>query len=191
MYITKTKTRVINGIDHFTYRTVESRRDAKCEVKQHSLLNFGAHYNLIPEVDHSILAKRVDNIITVHLSLLPLNKELETEVQRIANLIIIKHAKPLAADNKKIDVRYEHVDIASIENTDVKTIGVEYIAYVAAKKISLPEILLNCGFSEKEVDGALASIIGRLISPGSEGSMANYLRNNSALPRLVRNKIKR
>ena len=111
--------------------------------------------------------------------------------QRIANLIIRKHAKPLAADNKKIYVRYDNVDIASIENTDVKTIGVEYLAYEAAKKISLPEILLKCGFSEKEVDGALASVIGRLISPGSEGSMANKLRNNSALPKLVRNKIKR
>ena len=70
--------------------------------------------------------------------------------QRIANLIIRKHAKPLAADNKKKYVRYEHVDIVSIENTDVKTIGVEYLAYEAAKKISLPEILLKCGFSRKK-----------------------------------------
>ena len=186
MYIRKTETRVINGIDHFTNRMVESRRDVKCKVKQHTLLNLGAHYDLIPEVDNSILAQRVDNIITGQLSLLPHSKELETEAQRIANMIIKKHA-----DNKKIYVRYEHVDIASIENTDVKTIGVEYLAYEAAIKISLPEILLKCGFSEKEVDGALASVISRLISPGSEGSMANYLRNNSALPKLVRNKIKR
>jgi len=164
---------------------VESRRDAKGKVKQHTLLNLGAHYDLVPEVDHSILSQRVDNIITGQLSLLPLSEELETEAQRIANLIIKKHAKPLAADNKKIDVRYEHVDIASIENTDVKTIGVEYLAYEAAKKISLPEILLKCGFSEKEVDGALASIIGRLIAPGSEVSTANYLRNNSALDEIL------
>ena len=185
MYIRKTKTRVINGIDHFTYRMVESRRDVKGKVKQHTLLNLGAHYDLVSEVDHSILSQRVDNIITCQLSLLPLSEELETEAQRIANLIIKKHAKPLAADNKKIDVRYEHVDIASIENTDVKTIGVEYLTYEAAKKISLPEILLKCGFSEKEVDGALASIIGRLIAPGSEVSTANYLRNNSALDEIL------
>ena len=43
-----------------------------------------------------------------------------------------------------------------MENTDVKTIGVEYLAYEAAKKIPLPDIL--------------ASIIGRLIAPGSEVS---------------------
>ena len=185
MYIRKTKTRVINGVDHFTYRMVESRRDANGKVKQHTLLNLGAHYDLIPEADHSILSQRVVNIITGQLSLLPLSEKLETEAQRIANLIIKKHAKPLSTDGKKIDARYEHVDITSIENTDVKTIGVEYLAYEAAKKISLPEILLKCGFSEKEVDGALASIIGRLIAPGSEVSTVNYLRNNSALDEIL------
>ena len=50
------------------------------------------------------------------------SEKLETEAQRIANLIIKKHAKPLSTDGKKIDARYEHVDITSIENTDVKTI---------------------------------------------------------------------
>ena len=67
---------------------VESCRDAKCMVRQHTLLNLGAHYDLIPEVDHSILVRGVDNIITGQLSLLPLGEELETEAQRIANLII-------------------------------------------------------------------------------------------------------
>jgi hypothetical protein len=87
MYIRKTKTRVINDVDHFTYRVVESRRDANDKVKQHTLLNLGAHYDLVPETDHSILAQRVDNIITGQLSLLPLSEALETEAQRIANLI--------------------------------------------------------------------------------------------------------
>ena len=122
MYIRKTKTRVINGVDHFSYRVVESRRDENDKVKQHTLLNLGAHYNLVAEEDHSILAQRVDNIITGQLSLLPLSETLETEAQRIATLIIKKHATPLVGDNKK-DARYEHVDVTSIENTDVKTLG--------------------------------------------------------------------
>ena len=69
MYIRKTKTRVINDVDHFTYRVVESRRDANDKVKQHTLLNLGAHYDLVPETDHSILAQRVDNIITGHTAI--------------------------------------------------------------------------------------------------------------------------
>ena len=158
MYIRKTKTRVINGVDHYTYRIVESRRDEHDKVKQHTLLNLGAHYDLVPEEDHSILAQRVDNIIMGQLSLLPLLREtLETEAQRIANLIIKKHATHLVGHNNKKDARYEHVDITSIENIDVKTIGVEHLAYETAKKISLPKILLNSGFSPKEVNN-LSSI---------------------------------
>ncbi len=83
MYIRKTKTRVINDVDHFTYRVVESRRDENDKVKQHTLLNLGAHYDLVPETDHSILAQRVDNIITGQLSLLPLSEALLRTTQKI------------------------------------------------------------------------------------------------------------
>ena len=178
MYIRKTKTRVINGIDHFTYRMVESSRDVSGKVKQYTLLNLGAHYDLIPESDFPIVAQRVNNIITGQLSLLPLTDALETEAQRVATLIIKKHAQPLPTNDNKINPVYEHVDLTSIENSDVKTVGIEHLTYETAKKISLPQILSECGLSTKEVNSALASIIGRLIAPGSDVSTVNYLRNN-------------
>ncbi len=185
MYIRKTKTRVINGIDHFTYRMVESSRDANGKVKQHTLLNLGAHYDLIPETDYAIVAQRVNNIITGQLSLLPLIDELETEAQRVAALIIKKHAQPLPDNDSKTRPIYEHVNLTTIENSDVKTVGIEHLTYETAKKISLPQILSECGLSAKEVNSALASIIGRLIAPGSEVSTVNYLRNNSALDEIL------
>lgn len=49
----------------------------------------------------------------------------------------------------------------------------------------MPGILRKSGFSQKEVNAALASIIGRLIAPGSEVSTANYLRNNGALDEIL------
>ena len=128
MYIRKTKTRVFSVVDHYTYRIVESRRDENYKVKQHMLLNLGAHYDLVPEEDLSILAQRLDNIITGQLSLLPLSKTLGTGAQRIANFIIKKHAIPLVVDNNKQSYGYEHVYVSSIENTDVKTIRIEHLA---------------------------------------------------------------
>ena len=89
MYIRKTKTRVINGVDLVGYRIIKNSREENDKVKQHTLLNLGAYYDIIPQSDHSILAQRVDNIITGHLSLLPLSEALETEAQRIANLISV------------------------------------------------------------------------------------------------------
>ena len=38
---------------------------------------------------------------------------------------------------------------------------------------------------QKEINAFLASIIGRLITPGSEVSTVNYLRNNSALDEIL------
>ena len=185
MYIRKTKTRVINEVEHFTYRMVESSRDPNGKVKQRTLLNLGAHYDVIPVSDHPLISQRVENIITGQLSLLPLTDELESEAQRVANLIIRKHAQPLNINENKANAIYEHVDIATIENCNVKSVGIEHLAYETAKKISLPQILSESGLSKKEVDGALASIIGRLIAPGSEVSTANYLRNNSALDEIL------
>ena len=120
MYIRKTKTRSINNTNHFTYRLVESRRDPAGKVKQHTLLNLGAHYSIIEESDLPLLSQRIENIISGQQSLLPLTDNLETEAQRIANLVIKKHAKPLIYDDKNDQVQYREVDIGTIENSDNK-----------------------------------------------------------------------
>lgn len=185
MYIRKTKTRSINNTNHFTYRLVESRRDPAGKVKQHTLLNLGAHYSIIEESDLPLLSQRIENIISGQQSLLPLTDNLETEAQRIANLVIKKHAKPLIYDDKNDQVQYREVDIGTIENSDIKTVGSKHLAYETAKKINLIGILSECGLSEKEINSAMATIIGRLIAPGSEVSTVNYLRNNSALDEIL------
>jgi transposase len=185
MYIRKSKTRSINNTDHFSYRLVESRRDSHGKVKQHTMLNLGAHYNVVEEKYHLLLSQRVENIIVGQQSLLPLNDDLETEAQRIANLVIKKYAKPLIYDNQECQMQYTEVDVSTIENSDIRTVGSEYLAYEVAKKLNLTEILSECGLSEKEINSAMATIIGRLIFPGSEVSTVKYLRNNSALDEIL------
>ncbi len=185
MYIRKTKTRSINNTNHFTYRLVESRRDPAGKVKQRTLLNLGAHYGIVEESDLPLLSQRIENIITGQQSLLPLTDNLETEAQRIASLVIKKHAKPLIYEDKKDQAQYREVDIGTIENSDIKTVGSEHLAYETAKKINLIGILSECGLTAKEINSSMATIIGRLIAPGSEVSTVNYLRNNSALDEIL------
>ena len=186
MYIRKTKTRAVNKNDYYSYRLVESTRDAKGRVKQHTLLNLGSSYSKVfDESDHPLLSQRVENIIIGQQSLLPLKEELEAEAQRIANLVIKKHAHPLVQGRVEGLVQYTEVDVSSIENSDVKTVGAEHLAYETAKKINLPDILSKCGLSARDVNSAMASIIGRLIYPGSEVSTVRYLQNNSALDEIL------
>ena len=71
MYCRKTKTRVINSVDHFTYSIVESRRNENHKVKQHILLNLGAHYDITPEKsDHSYLLK--EYLVLYNASTIPI-----------------------------------------------------------------------------------------------------------------------
>jgi transposase len=185
MYIRKTKTRVAKGVPYYSYRMVESGRDEQGKVKQRTLLNLGAQYKAIPESDHILLSERAENIISGQQNLLLLNEKLETEAQRIAHLIIKKHSQPIAPTSKRSEGKYDLVDLSTLENSDVRTIGVEHLSYETAKRLNLPQILEECGLSEKETKDALATIIGRLIFPGSELYTANCLRHKSALDEVL------
>lgn len=185
MYIRKTKTRVVKGVAYYSYRMVESGRDEHNKVKQRTLLNLGSQYKTIPEPDHILLSERVENIISGQQSLLPLSDKLETEAQRIANLIIKKHSQPIAPSTKESAPKYDLVNLSTIENSDVRTIGAEHLAYETSKKLNLYQILAECGLSEKETKDSLATIISRLIFPGSELYTANCLRSKSALDEVL------
>lgn len=185
MYIRRTKTRVVKNITYYSYRMVESVRDGNGKVKQRTLLNLGAQYKTIAESDYVLLSERVENIISGQQNLLPLTDKLETEAQRIAHLIIKKHSQPIAARPNQSESKYDLVDLSTIENSDVRTVGAEHLAYETAKKLSLPHILGGCGLSEKETKDALGTIIGRLIFPGSELYTANCLRDKSALDEVL------
>ncbi len=185
MYIRKVKTRVVKNVSYYSYRMVDSIRDNRGKVKQRTLLNLGAQYSKIPESDHIFLSERVEDIIRGQGILLPLSDKLEAEAQRVAHLIIKKHSEPLATNNINKTPQYELVDVSTIQNSDVRTVGAEHLAYETSKKLSLPEILRECGLSAKEMTDALATIIGRLIFPGSELFTVNSIRNKSSLDEIL------
>ena len=184
MYIRKSKTRVFNGKTYYSHRLVESIRQADGKVKQQTYLNLGSSYDVVAEADWPLLAERVGNILNGTEGLLPLAEELESEAQRLAHLVIKKHGEAEAITDKANPV-YERIDIANIENAEVKSVGAEALSYETAKILKLRESLLEIGFNKKQCDLALASIIGRLLSPGSEVSTCSYLRNNSALDEVM------
>lgn len=51
--------------------------------------------------------------------------------------------------------------------------------------VGLAEILMQCGFNEKQTGFALSSIIAKLVAPGSERSTHRYLTEQSALDELL------
>lgn len=184
MFIIKTQSSSKNATKYYTHRLVESKRDSMGKVYKQTILNLGSNYAVVEELDWSILTDRVQNILIGQESLLSLEDHIESEAQRIAS-IIIKRDGQVVGSNKELDSNYQHVDVTTLRNSDVKTVGAEHLAFETAKKLNIPKILDDCGLSKRDVDSAFASIIGRLLSPGSEVSTSQYLKNNSALDEVI------
>ena len=184
MFIIKTQSSSKNATKYYTHRLVESKRDSLGKVYKQTILNLGSNYAVVEELDWSILTDRIQNILIGQESLLSVEEHIESEAQRIAS-IIIKRDGEAVDSNKELDSNYQHVDVTTLRNSDVKTVGAEHLAFETAKKLNIPKILDDCGLSKRDVDSALASIIGRLLSPGSEVSTSQYLKNNSALDEVI------
>ena len=184
MFIIKTQSSSKGVTKYYTHRLVESKRDSVGKVYKQTILNLGSNYAVVEELDWSILTDRIQNILIGQESLLSVEKHIESEAQRIASLIIKRDGKAIDS-NKESDSNYQHVDVTTLSNSDVKTVGAEHLAFETAKKLNIPEILASCGLSKRDIDSAFASIIGRLLSPGSDVSTSQYLKNNSALDEVI------
>jgi len=183
MYIIKAKTRTMKNKEYHSFRLVESVRTPTNKVRQHVLLNLGSNYSTVKESEWEPLTDRIESMLGGVIPLLPFPAHIEQEAQRITNILIKKRGTEIISqqDGKHI----ETVDISTLDNSDVKSVGAEHLSYETAKKLHLPKILEQAGFNQKQTHLALATIIGRLLSPGSEVSTCDYLRNKSALDEVM------
>ena len=162
----------------------QSVRTSSGKVAQKTLLNLGNNYSVIAEHEWPLLSDLIASKLAGITPLFKASDAIDEEADRLVNLIIGKHGNPMSS-NTLGNKYYETVDVNSIDNTEVKSIGAEALAYETAKQLNLPAILLTCGFNQKQLNMALGSVIGRLLSPGSEVVTADYLRHKSALDEVL------
>ena len=172
-----------------TYRLVDGYRNAQGKVRQELILNLGANFS-VPQEQWKLLTDRIEELLSGQGSLLALSIDLEKEAQRITKIVRHKYAdiqamRTQSATTTPEEPDYQCVDINSIEHTDVRHTGAEALGVHAAKQLELESLLKQLGFNQKKCNLALASIIGRLVSPGSELSTHRYLTDQSALDELL------
>ncbi len=192
MFITRTSTqKYSNGNSYVTYRLLRTYRNSAGMAKKETLLNLGSNFS-VPKEHWRILCDRIEqlqNSSSDMLFTLELPLELEQEAQRISELLSKLAGDKVATKTvhlpREIAKDYQHVDVNSSVDSDVRHIGTEHIAYETVRKLGLPEVLTNCGFNNKQANIAIASIIGRLIVPGSELSTHRYLTQDSALDEVM------
>jgi hypothetical protein len=193
MFITKTTTQkyLPNGNTYTTYRLLRTYRNSAGVAKKETLLNLGSDF-AVPACDWRLLCDRIeqlqgDNNVLFELEL---STALEQEAQRISKILSTRNSEknvsklvPLQKEFTEKD--YQTVDVNSAVDSDVRHIGTEHLIYETMRQLGLAEILETVGFNKKQSNIAIASIVGRLVVPGSELSTHRYLTQNSALDEVM------
>jgi hypothetical protein len=190
MYIRRTKTKTTDqGGASFTYRIVESVR-VGTQVKQRTLLNLGKDFAIEP-AQWPLLTARIEQFLQgskPHQAELfdladDLGQLLEAAAERYSTLIIAKLVQPVASASSDQD--YHSVDINHIEAIQARSIGVEILALHVVMQLQLDQKLAALGFNKIDSAAALGSIIGRMISPGSELQTHDWLQSRTGLGELL------
>lgn len=192
MFITKTTTQKYsqNGNVYTTYRLLRTYRNSAGVAKKETLLNLGSNFS-VHEKNWRLLCDRIEQLQgSTTLFAIELATDLEQEAQRIVKILSKLNSEKSVArivpvKQEFTDKDYQTVNVNSAVDSEVRHIGTEHLVYETACKLGLPEILAAAGFNNKQNSIAIASIIGRLIVPGSELSTHRYLTQDSALDEVM------
>jgi hypothetical protein len=147
-------------------------------------LNLGK-LEYIPKADYKVLANRIEEIITgAQNSLFPVvPDEIEELAQSFAKQISkekIFSPNKGKAISKEVDSNYQNVNLDSLEQTESKDIGGEWLVKQAFDKLGIPDILKSVGIDKKQVEIAQLLLKAKLIHPSSELETERWLNENSA-----------
>jgi Transposase DDE domain len=197
MFIRRARTRNrATGEAYFTHRLVASQRVGK-HVRQVTLANLGRHFDL-PQPDWPRLCARIEAVLSAQPGLLAEAKPIETLAQRFAARLMNDRAAAAAiagtdrpcphgpnAATPSPAADFAEVDIASLQLTRPRSVGVEAVGLAAIGWLGLTRILQNLGFNGVQRAAVAASLIGRMAAPGSELSTWQWVRSRSALGELL------
>jgi hypothetical protein len=83
------------------------------------------------------------------------------------------------------DPAFAEVEIASLQLTRPRSVGVEAAGLAAIGWLGIDQILADLGFNGVQRDAVAGSLIGRMAAPGSELATWRWLRERSALGELL------
>jgi len=205
MFIRKTTTRSKSDTEsYFTFRLVASERTGN-QVRQITRLNLGRHFDL-PQPDWPRLCARIDALLAGQPGMVPEPQAVEALAQRFAARLIAAQpepgepaaapppaapepaqpapAAPSAASATPGPI-YAEVDVASLQLTRPRAVGVEAAGLAAMDWLGIDRILTGLGLNGVQRDAAAGLLIGRMAAPGSEMATWRWLRERSALGELL------
>jgi len=171
-----------NHKEYYTYKLVESIRTER-GPRQRDIVNLGVGFD-VPKDTWKDLSNCIEEIITGQKSFFDYPKAIRNLARRYARKIIREHASVIA-EREDSAPDHETIDINSLEDEEVRTVGAEYVVYETVKELGIDRKLRKLGLDRYQLAASLGVIAGRMIVPGSERATHYWLRNASALDELM------
>ncbi len=180
MFIRKVKKR--NGQSPKIYEYLYLVESVRTEQgpRQKLILNLG-NLDIHPS-QYKALAQRIEDILTGRQSFFNLPDNIEKAARNAANRIFRKRAKE-NDENKSTD--YQEIDINSMDVEHCRSIGAEYVADSIWQELKLDQFFLSHNIKKESLPVIEALILGRLINPGSERHIHQWVNNESGLYELI------
>lgn len=149
---------------------IESKR-IKGEPRSRIVVSLGSDFKIPMEIRKEVAKVVTNKLKGQELLFIP------QEVERIGEIIIRRiqkngKNKDLMEINKKEDI--EEVYIDQITHSYDRLAGPLIVGDSAWKRLEIPQLLTECGFSSKEIRTAEISILNRLISQDSENAIPSW-----------------
>lgn len=184
MFIRAVQKKDKSKVKTYTYYRLTHTYRIGNRIRQSVLLNLGKLEHIHKE-DHKILANRIEELITgVQNSLFSVvPDEIEELAQSFAKQISkekIFSPNKGKAISKEVESNYQNINLDSLEQTESKDIGGEWLVKQAFDELGIPDILCSVGLDKKQVDIAQLLLTAKLIHPSSELETERWLNENSA-----------
>ena len=171
-----------NRKQYYTYKLVESVRTQR-GPRQRDVLNLGVDFQL-PKQQWKELANCIEAIVTKQKLLFDYPNEISTLAKKYARTIIRQQSIAIDED-KDVISDYHTIDVNSIDNEDVRTVGAEHVVLETIKELDIDRKLKSLGLNRLQISVALAVIAGRMIVPGSERATHQWMQNTTGLDGLI------
>ena len=188
MYIRKVVKKSANT-ERVVFRLVESYRTEN-GPRQRTILTLKDFE--LPEEKWKRLADAIEAKLNDQLVLYQ-EKDIEFLSEHYASLIQAKRIseqRNIATIIETEEAEYETVNVKSIKNKNIRTVGAEYVALFAYQDLGFSKLLSDLDFNERQRHLAALSIIGRLVHPSSENDTREWIRHVSGLDQLLNTSFK-
>ena len=179
------KTNKVTGERKEHFRLCESYRSGNT-VKHLTIIHLGLLEELPEPEQKRLLGRRIEQLIQQEREGKPLFAPVPPEdiIEQLAQKFYFA-----IKERQRIDIAsgkdYHIVDVNSLQNKNVREVGIEWLCLQAIEQLQITTFLRNNDWDEERIKLALTHIISRATYPASELRTSQWITQNSAICELT------